>query len=659
MAKKWGVRLADIKDDAVGEKIDEMFDDAKSVMQQRTADFPIFQRISHNQSLYEKNKDTQFSEGSTQAIKRKIRAQTLQRVPDGELVTQFDKNSIEQVEVDYLFKNKILTSEFDGKDMLKNLWRTFNAAYDYGFACVRTGFEKDLDGDVRVSYKLIQWNDVFPSPDCDFIEEAEWYVIREYISISEIRALMDPDTGQAKDPTYVSEVLQFLDDYDPEDGQEYNSIPLADKKHGVTKIESVEVRTLYRRGDKEFFTYVPGINAVLRKVKNEDPRRDIPLHFLILEPDPEFPLGASSAMWTVSQQQYADAFQTSSYQTLLLATQPPIMATGNLTNAKIRMQPKAFWSLGNNPNNKIEKFPVETTTITQYGSILENVGANMMKNMNISDATIASDANVARYSGTAPGVHEQAKDKTITINQYAKRIEIFFSEWANHALRSYLASMKGTRTVTFDEASRRRIWDIEMARDADAEAAGEDPGDTVIDGDKVEVDFDKLSSDTFEFKVRSGSLVETREEEERRTIQEMLIPVSQMMGNISEGNRDAFEKNIMQMVARLFELADIDISAQATQRVDEKLMLGALNATMQQVQSQQGQIDDLMAKYYGQQGYQASVQKALQQQGMGQQPQVMGQQQPPIPGQQQPPMPQQGMQQPPQQAQQPQAALTQ
>lgn len=637
MGKKWGVRLADIQDDAVGEKIDEMFDDAKSVMQQRTADFPIFQRISHNQSLYEKNKDTQFSEGSTQAIKRKIRAQTLQRVPDGELVTQFDKNSVEQVEVDYLFKNKILTSEFDGKDMLKNLWRTFNAAYDYGFACVRTGFEKDLDGDVRVSYKLIQWNDVFPSPDCDFIEEAEWYVIREYVSISEIRSLMDPDTGQAKDPTYVSEVLQFLDDYDPEDGQEYNSIPLADKKHGVTKIESVEVRTLYRRGDKEFFTYVPGINAVLRKVKNEDPRRDIPLHFLILEPDPEFPLGASSAMWTVSQQQYADAFQTSSYQTLLLATQPPIMATGNLTNAKIRMQPKAFWNLGNNPNNKIEKFPVETTTITQYGSILENVGANMMKNMNISDATIASDANVARYSGTAPGVHEQAKDKTITINQYAKRIETFFSEWANHALRSYLSSMRGKKWVTFDEASRRRIWDIEMARDADAEAAGEDPGETVIDGDKVEVDFDKLSSDTFEFKVRSGSLVETREEEERRTIQEMLIPVSQMMGNISDSNRDAFEKNIMQMVARLFELADIDISAQASQRVDEKLMLGALNATMQQVQSQQGQIDDLMAKYYGQQGYQASVQKALQQQGMGGQMQA---QQPPMPQQQTPVQPQ-------------------
>ena len=558
----FGIKAADIKDESgVGEKIDEMYNRSKAQMNVRTNMFKLFTRLAHNQSLYTKGANDVYSEGTTQALKRKIRAQTLQRVPDGEITTQFDKNSIEQVETEFIFDNKVLTSEYDGKDMLKNLWRAFNTAYDYGFACVRTGFEKDLHGDVRISWKEVRWNDIYPAPDADFIEEAEWYVVREYISQSDIKALIDWDTETVKDKTYQEDVVKFLCDWNPKDGEEYNSIPMADDMKGITKIESIEIRTLYRKGDDEFVTWVPSCQAVLRIVKNEDPRRDVPIHFLILEPDPEFPLGCSSVMWTIAQQQFADAFQTSAYQTLLLATKPPIMATGNLMNAKIKMEPAAFWDLGNNPNNKIEKFPVETTTITQYGSILENIGSNMMKNLNITDQTIASDANVARYSGTAPGVREQSRDKTITINQYAKRVETFFAEWANHALRSYLNSMGGKVKMTVDEPTRRRIWDIEMARDGSNQQRGEKPEESIIDGDKITIDFDKLSVDMLSFKVRAGSLIETREEEERRNIQEMLVPVSQMMGNVSEENRAVFEKNIMQMMSRLFELSNIDVSA--------------------------------------------------------------------------------------------------
>lgn len=598
---RFDIEQSEIKDDTgLGDMIQEMYNRSKATMDLRTNDFKMFTMISHNQSLYEPGRaKTTFSEGTTQALKRKIRAQTLQRVPDGDISTQFDKNSIEQVETEFLFRNKVLTSEFDGRDMLKNLWRAFNAAYDYGFACVRTGFEKDLDGDPRVSWTQIGWNDVYPAPDCDFIEEAEWYVIREYVSQAEIQALVDED-GEVKDKTYFVDTVRFLYDWKPSEGPEYNSVPLADDVKGVTKVESFEIMTLYRRGDPEFYTWVPSCQAMLRCVRNEDPRKDVPIHFLILEPDPEFPLGCSSVMWTLAQQQFADAFQTSAYQTLLLATKPPIMATGNLMNAKIKMEPAAFWDLGNNPNNKIEKFPVETTTITSYGSILENVGANMMKNLNVTDQTIASDANVARYSGTAPGVHEQARDKTITINQYAKRVEAFFCEWANHALRSYINSMSGEVEMTVDEETRRRIWDIEAARDRGAENRGEEPGDSIIDGDRITIDFDALSTDLLSFRVRAGSLIETREEEERRNIQEMLVPVSQMMGNVSEENRAAFEQNIMQMMARLFELSNIDVSAQTAQRVDDRLLLSAQRATMEQVMMQQQQIQQLAQAVSGQ-----------------------------------------------------------
>lgn len=591
--KKWNIKPESINDPKVQKDMDDKIRRAKSVMNQRTAGYGLFSKISHNQSIYSDAKESVWSEGSTQGMKRKVRAQTIQRVPDGEVTTQFDKNSIEQIEIEFLFKNKIMTSEYQGEDMLKNLWKTFGESYDYGFACVRTGFEKDIDGDFRCSFTLIPWNDVYPEPDCKSIEDAEWYLIREYMSRSALEALLD-DEGNIKDSTYSEDVVRFLVENKINSPTDPLSRPLSDREKKIGPTESIEIWTLYERGTSEFITYVKNYGAVLRRTKNYDPRKDVPLHFLVLDPDPEFPLGCSQVMWTIGQQQFADAFLTLSYQTLLLAHQPPLMGFGNLTPSKIKMKPRAFWPMGTNPNNKIEKFPVETTTLTQYGSILENVQARMMASLNIADGTVASDANQSGYSKTAPGVEAQQRDKTVTVNQYQKRIEIFFSEWANHALRSYIASMSGTHWMTVDENTRRRVWDVEMSMAEPMENDGAMPK-SIIDGDKIEIDFDALSTDMLAFSVRTGSLIESEKELERKNIQEALVPISQMMGSVSDENKQAFEKVLLKLTVRLLEMSDIDVSQETADIVGDKLMLDAMKATMEQVMGQQQQIDQMQA----------------------------------------------------------------
>jgi len=599
--KKWNIDLDEIQLECKGmaDKLLAKWDVAHSHQIQRTSGHEFFSRVAHNMSLFEKDRKDSFSEGSTQAIKRKIRAQTIQRVPDGEIVTQYDKNSIEQAIIDYIFKHKVLQSEFDGKDMLKQLWKTFNASYDYGYACVRTGFEKDLDGDPRISYKLIQWSDVFPSPDCDFIEEADWYIIREWVPLSTLKGLIDWDTGVVSDTTYDEKVVKYLVENHIVDADDPRAIPLADRKHGKSRTESVKIYTYYFKGEDEFITYVPAINCILRKTPNYDPRKDVPLHFMILEPDPDFPLGCSSVMWTLAQQQFADAFQSTAYQTLLLALHPPLMTFGNLTNPKIRMKPNAIWPMGTNQNNRIEPYRVETTTLTQYGSLMQHISGKMMQSLNITDATVASDAEVARYSATPQGVEQQKLDKTITVNQYQKRVETFFQEWANHALRSYISSMHGEKQLTVDERTRRRIYDIEKSKMQDLDPMVDDIPESIIDGNKITVDFSELSADLLSFEVRSGSLIENEKETERRNIQEMLIPVSQMMGNISDNNRDAFENVIMQLVMRLCELSDIDISQQVADQIGSKLVLQAMGNIADVLMGQQGQIDQMQQMMMG------------------------------------------------------------
>lgn len=622
--KIWNIKLDDIQLQCKREaaKLQSKWNTAHSQQTQRTRNHEMFSRISHNMNIFDKTRKDSFSEGSTQAMKRKIRAQTIQRVPDGEIVTQYDKNSKEQAIIEYIFKHKVLQSEYDGKDMLKQLWKTFNASYDYGYACVRTGFEKDLDGDPRISYTLIPWNDVFPSPDCKFIEEADWYIIREYIPMSTFKSLIDWNTLEVKDSTYNADVVKYIVENKVTDGEDPLSVPLADRKHGKGNTESLKVYTYYFKGEDKFKVYVPAINCILREVDNLDPRKDVPLHFLILEPDPDFPLGVSSIMWTLAQQQFADAFQSTAYQTMLLALHPPLMTFGNITNPKIKMKPNAIWPMGTNPNNRIEPYRVETTTLTQYGQISENISAKMMQSLNITDATVASDANVAKYSATPQGVEQQRLDKTITINQYQKRVEVFFSEWANHALRSYINSMSGEQQLTVDEHTRRRIFDIEKSELA-ALQEGEKMPESIIEDNKITVNFTDLSADLMNFEVRSGSLIENERETERRNIQEMLIPVSQMIGNISDENKDAFENVIMQLVMRLCEISDIDISQSTADKISEKLMMEAMQATMSAVMGQQQQIDEM--------------QNAM---GMGQQMQPQGMPQGPAPAPEAPMQPQ-------------------
>ena len=367
----------------------------------------------------------------------------------------------------------------------------------------------------------------------------------------------------------------------------------------------------------------------MRKVKNYDPRKDVPIHFLILEPDPEFPYGCSSIMWTMAQQQFADAFQSTAYQTLLLSLHPPLQVFGNLANPKMKMRPNAIWQMGTNPNNRIEKFPVETTTLTAYNGILEGIGARMMSSLNITDATVASDANVPHYSATPQGVEQQRLDKTITINQYQKRIEVFFSEWANHAIRSYINSMTGEHEITVDSKTRKRIESIELAeerkqelamrqlygQESTDEAIAETPGwgESIINGNKIKVNFAMFDDALFNFEVRSGSLIESEQETERENIQEMLVSVSQMMGNVSDANRQAFESIVMQLVLRQCELANIDISAGIASTMNEQLVMSALETTMGAVAEQQNQIGQLQQAM------------GMPQQGMMAPPEAMGQ----------------------------------
>lgn len=181
--------------------------------------------------------------------------------------------------------------------------------------------------------------------------------------------------------------------------------------------------------------------------------------------------------------------------------------------------------------------------------------------------------------------------------------------------------MKGTKLITVDEETRRKIQSIEDSMSEEMEANG-DIGqlESIIVENQINIDFDKLSTDRLEFKVRTGSLIQSRQQEQRQNIQELLVPVSQTIGALSDENKNAVEQNMLQMIERLFELSDIDFAKQAGKRLNDRMIIDSLKAAYAQIVDQNKAIEQLQQLAVN--GLPPEQQPQPEQQPMPQQPQV-------------------------------------
>lgn len=581
--KRWNIDKDKLESKEIV-KMHHRYDLAKSQMSRRTRHHELYGLLAKNKSIHEwsskRGKTKYFSEGSTQYILRKVLAETIQRVPDGELSTQYDKASKEHIFLQYLFDNKVMVSEVEGMDMMSNLTKAFKMSFIYAFAPVRTGFERDFDDDARIKFNLEQWSDVFIDPDCTDICRPNVVYHRSYMSKDDVLALVDED-GEVTDPTYNADVVKCIIDEEMFSSKEYESEPMSDKMKGSTSLQSVMLVTEYRRGASEFVTFVPALNAEFRRVPNYDPRKGIPWNFLVLEPDADFPIGISQVEFLLADQQFNDLFQTSAYKNLLLAMEPPIKVSGWETNpSSYRFEPRKIWNLGNNPNQvMVEPVKIENSILNNWTSTREAVAAAMVRNLNVADGTVAKDAGV-NYSKTAPGVEQQVAEKSISVNQYQKRVEGFVQEWAVQALRMYINSMHGEHRLTVDEGTRRRLYDI----------GAED----CVDGDKIVIDFDSLSADMLEFKVRAGSLIQKKEDQELEKLTAMVQPFIQNLNGWSDENRQVIENEVLLPVAmRMLELSDTDISQTLADSLSTQIVKNMMSGMQEQIDNQQAQISGL------------------------------------------------------------------
>jgi hypothetical protein len=144
----------------------------------------------------------------------------------------------------------------------------------------------------------------------------------------------------------------------------------------------------------------------------------------------------------------------------------------------------------------------------------------------------------------------------------------------------YVNSMHGVHKLTVDEETRRRLFDV----------GAED----IVDGDKVSIDFDELSADMLEFKVRAGSLIQKKEEQELDRLNTMVQPFIQNLNGWSDENRRVIENDVLLPVAmRMLELSDTDISNSLAESLSTQIAKNMMAGMQSQIDNQQLQLNGM------------------------------------------------------------------
>lgn len=139
--------------------------------------------------------------------------------------------------------------------------------------------------------------------------------------------------------------------------------------------------------------------------------------------------------------------------------------------------------------------------------------------------------------------------------------------------------------MTVDEDTRRLIADFEKAQNATRMQNNQPELKSIIDGNKIEIDFDKLATDNLSFTVRTGAFVQSKKKDRIESLNQMLVSISQSMGNVSEQNRQVFETVVMNIIERLLELSDIDFKASSSKLFNDKVVNETLIALIDYVKN--------------------------------------------------------------------------
>ena len=515
-------------------KITRQYQNAKREMDIRVKNYDNLIKLVDAEVISEKPDLPNVSSGEVAGMVRRMARNLVQHTPNVEIISKFDDDGAAGVFAAHILKSKIIGDELYSNDMQQNLYASVKNSLTLGFDAVVPILQQDAAGGWSMKYDNIFYRDVFPDPGVRDIKDAKVVFVRRYLTKADAVALVRNQT-QGWDPYALKTLLQNNPPARDRDSVDHQS----SKHHAMP--EGYEIITYYNSYGDPFLTWDERTKMLLRIEKNKDPLKRHPVFFLIMEKDLNQPLGKSQVELVVGRQEFQDLMLNGAMKMWYRNINPPIIGYGTI-NAVPNLGPGKFTPISN-PNAKLEPLEVSTQTLLQYNSIATANAGNMVQQLGAADQQMASmSGSNGGMSQTPQGVEAQQAMVDITTNNYQKAIESFFSRYCSYALTVYFAELKGTVGDIIPTADARRAMingglTTETVYAPDGMTVAREP-DFDKDG-KLQLEFDDMATEYF-VRTVPGSLVEMEDEKQLRVLNQMFVPLSQMMPALAAaGNQEA------------------------------------------------------------------------------------------------------------------------
>lgn len=509
----------------------------KREMDLRVGNYWKLETLVDNEVISRKPDLPNVSSGETAGLIRRTARNVVQNVPNVEVVSVFNDDSLEGILTRHILLSKVIGSDLYSNDMQQNLFASVKTSLTLGFAPVIPVLLQDAGGSWYIKYDAINYRDVFPEPGAKDVRQATDVFVRRYLTEGEVMQLVMDQT-----PGWDHNALRSLLKNRPP-SKERQSVDHQTKKHHQTP-EGYEIVTWYNSFGKPFLTFSANTKMLLRVEKNKHPLKLHPVHFLVMEKDDQQPLGKSQVEPLIGRQEFADLMLNGAMKMWYRNINPPIFGFG-VNNAVPNLSPGKYTQISN-PNAKIEPFEVNTQTLMTFGQITQQNLGSMVSLLGTADLQMTQQANTG-MSATPQGVDAQTALVDITTNNYQKAVESFFSHYCSYAMTLYFHELKSLKKLKPTAENRIKLLEAGL-KPAEYDEEGNKKSDGDFDEDGcIQVDFAKLAT---EYWVRCvpGSLTELEDEKQLRVLNQLFVPLSQAMPAIAQsGNKEMMDQCVRAM----------------------------------------------------------------------------------------------------------------
>lgn len=450
----------------------EKYQSAKDWTEKWSSHFSEYERIARNEAPSDVPKQyANVSDGTTAALIRKTPKRVIQQLPTG-TVTSDDDNDWLPIVAEFILLNKILPYANSGYDLIQKFWTTLENGLTFGGQAVYTPFV-EKNGEFTTDMVPIYYGDIFFQEgkkslySCDYIFMRSWWQPEDIDQIikNEQSLAKEAKAGREKyESSWDIEALKKIrDNVATKDEQAKTA---SEEANSVTG-SGIEVVACFQKGiGATFYVGSPSgegkAGAIVRRKKNKDPRRAIPIDYFYADVDGSNPYGRSIVELVGGMQNMLDGDMRAYKFNRALGLAPPLMVFGNIDTSQSFYEADALIEMGSDPNNNIKPLEVDTTAIREYANIY---GLNKSQLLNLfnsgGDTSIGSDVGNPGWGKTPAALKQQKEIMSTDDNYLRKNFESFFENWAETAVNVYFAEREGVEDLQLDQKTADRLRELE------------------------------------------------------------------------------------------------------------------------------------------------------------------------------------------------------